>query len=277
LQWYDFLKQNLFDNYNINLDDETLFFSIIIDDFKKYNYNILDILKEYKQIQSLRKERDQIQNDINLNTPTLQTLLQQVDDLTSRLAYSRQTMNICWQLDAMGFDLKKLKQLYGTITEIALANHIPIGNAAVTKFLNDIENQYDNKLGFETKIKELNAKKSELENEIPHYKSNLLFLSRMAQSLVYLSNNGVTNEDIINMTLLVISLKGSNFLTSISSQGVNTTNGVGNNKSEKNGKNETWELFINKLRNMINLDSEIEKRTIQLNELESSINLNQVR
>ena len=26
---------------------------------------------------------------------------------------------------------------------------------AVTKFLNDIEDQYDNKLGFETKIKEL--------------------------------------------------------------------------------------------------------------------------
>ena len=149
----------MFDSYNINLDDEILFFSSIINDFKKYRYNILDILKEYKQIQSLRKERDQIQNDINLNTPTLQTLLQQVDELTSRLAFSRQTMNIYWQLDTMGFDLKKLKQLYDTLTEIALANHIPIGNVAVTKFLNDIENQYDNKLGFETKIKELSAKK----------------------------------------------------------------------------------------------------------------------
>jgi len=99
----------------------------------------------------------------------------------------------------------------------------------------------------------------------------------MAQSLVYLSNNGVTYEDIINMTQLIVSLQGSNFLTSISSQRGNTTNGVGNNKSEKNGKDETWKLSINKLRNMINLDSEIEKRTIQLNELESSINLNQVR
>jgi uncharacterized protein (UPF0335 family) len=111
LQWYGFLKQDLFDNYNINLDDEILFFSLIIKDFKKYNYNILDILKEYKQIESLRKERDQIQNDINQNTPILQSLIQQVDYQSSRLDISRQTMKIYWDLDAMGFNLKNLKQL----------------------------------------------------------------------------------------------------------------------------------------------------------------------
>jgi hypothetical protein len=75
LKWYDFLKQHLSDNYNMNLDEEIIFFSSIINDYKTYNYNILDMLKEYKQIQSLRKERDHIQNDINLNTP-LQKLAQ---------------------------------------------------------------------------------------------------------------------------------------------------------------------------------------------------------
>ena len=79
LQWYDFLKQELSDNYNMNLDEEIIFFSSIINDFKTYKYNILDILKEYKQIQSLRKERDRIQYDINLNTPLHQDLLKQID------------------------------------------------------------------------------------------------------------------------------------------------------------------------------------------------------
>jgi hypothetical protein len=60
LQWYDFSKQNLSDNYNMNLDEEIVFFSSIINEFKTHHYNILDILKEYKQIQSLRKERDRI-------------------------------------------------------------------------------------------------------------------------------------------------------------------------------------------------------------------------
>ena len=108
----------------MNLDEEIIFFSSIINDFKTHKYNILDILKEYKQIQSLRKERDHIQNDINLNTPLQQDLLKQVASLNSQLDVSRQTMKIYWELDTMGFDLKRLKQLYSTIIEISLANHI---------------------------------------------------------------------------------------------------------------------------------------------------------
>jgi len=222
----------------MNLDEEIIFFSSIINDFKTHKYNVLYIIKEYKQIQSLRKERDQIQYDINLNTPVLQDLLQQIDSLNSQIDISTQTMKIYRELDGMGFNLKKLKQLYGTIIEIAIANHI-LPQDAVTKFLNDIENQYDNKLGFETKIKELSAKIDELENEIPHHKSNLLIQSQVVTLLLHLANNGVTNEDIINMSQLVISLQYGYFLTNTSSQGGNASNGIENN-TEKNSKNETW-------------------------------------
>ena len=103
MQWYDFLKQDLSDIYNVNLDEEITFFSSIINDFKTYNYNILDILKEYRQIQSLRKERDRIQNDINLNTPLHKDLLKQIASLNSQLDVSRQTMTIYQGLNAMGF------------------------------------------------------------------------------------------------------------------------------------------------------------------------------
>ena len=121
LQWYDFLKQDLLDNYNINLDEEIIFFSSIINDFKTHNYYILDILKEYKQIQSLRKERDRIQNEMNLHTLLHQDLLKQIASLNPQLELSRQTMKIYWEIGTMGFDLKKLKQLYGTIIEIAIS------------------------------------------------------------------------------------------------------------------------------------------------------------
>ncbi|MDF0680953.1 MAG: hypothetical protein P0116_08325 [Candidatus Nitrosocosmicus sp.] len=243
LQWYGFLKQDLFDNYNINLDDEILFFS---------------------------------SNTIDLNTPKLQNLLKQIASRESQLDISRQTIKIYWDLDDMGFNLKKLKQLYNTIIEIAVSNEIPVLDA-VKKFLDDIEEQYDSKLGFETKIKELNAKKSELENEIPKYKENLLIQSQMTPLLLYLKNNGVTNEDIINMSQLVVLLQDGDFLSNTLSQGGNTLAGVRNKNSEKNSKNETWKLLIKKLRSVQNLDSEIEKLTIQLLELESRTNLDQIR
>ncbi len=172
LRWYHFLKQDLSENYNMNLDEEIPFFSSIINDFKTYNYNIVDILKVYKQNQSLRKDREHIQNDIDLNAPILQSLLKQIASLNSQLDVSRITMKTYWELDVMGFNSKSLKQLHSMIIEIALANDIPVWDA-VTKFLTDVENQDDFKLGFETKIKELTTTREKLESEAPQYKSNL--------------------------------------------------------------------------------------------------------
>lgn len=272
MEWYDFLKQNLADNHDMNLDNEIVAFSSMIRDFKKYNYNFLDVINEYKQIRSLRHERDRIQNDINLNTPIQQGLHEQIDSLNSQLDVSRQTMKIYGELIAMGFDLKKLKQLYYIIVEISLANNMPVQDAVV-KFLNDIEDQYDSKLGFENKIKELRAKMDELKNEIPEYRSNLQIQSLVAPSLLYLPNNGVTNEDIINMSQLVGSFQNSNFLDDTSSQSGNTSNSIGNNNTKKRFKNESWKLIINKFRSIQNIDSEIEKLTSHCDELELEISL----
>ena len=92
----------------------------------------------------------------------------------------------------------------------------------------------------------------------------------MAPLLLYLTNNGLTNEDIINMSQLVVSLQNSTFLTNTSSQGGNTANGIGNNNTEKNSK---WNLKItfNKLRSIQNIDSEIEKLRIHCNDLRLEI------
>ena len=62
-------------------------------------------------------------------------------------------MNTYSYLEGMGFGLKELKQLWHTIREIAEANKLP-PKEAVSKFLQDIENEYDNRLGFDSKIKE---------------------------------------------------------------------------------------------------------------------------
>ena len=274
MELYDFLKQHLSDDCNMNLDEEIVFFSSIINDFKTYNYNILDILKEYKQIQSLRKERDHIQNDINLNAPLRQSLLQQVDLLNSKLDVSRQTMKIYQELNAMGFDLKKLKQLYCTIFEISLANHLPVQDA-VTKFLHDIEDQYDSKLGFETKIKELNSIMDKLKDEIPNYKLNFQSQCHISGLLMHLLNNGITNEDIINMSQLVVSLQEGNFLAAETGaqRGSTISDTRSNNNSNKTDKNESWKLFIDKLRSIKSLDSEIEKLIILRNDLSTDISL----
>jgi hypothetical protein len=58
----------------------------------------------------------------------------------------------------MEFGFKQIKQLWNTILEITEANKIPY-KEAVSKFLRDVDEQYDNKLGFESKV---NEKRNEL-------------------------------------------------------------------------------------------------------------------
>lgn len=258
----------------MNLDEEIIFFSSIINDFKTFNYNILDIIKEYRQIHSLRKERDHIQNEINLNAPLQQSLLKEVDLLNSKLDVSRQTMKIYGELKTMGFDLKKLKQLYCNIIEISLANHLPVLDA-VTKFLNDIEDQYDSKLGFETKIKELKSTMDKLKDEIPNYKFNIQFQDYIYGLLSYLLTNGVSIQDIVNMSHLVVSLQNSNFLAAETGaqRGSTISDTRSSNNSNKIDQNECWRLFIDKLRSIKSLDSEIEKLIIHRNDLSTDIAL----
>ena len=88
--------------------------------------------------------------------------------------------------------------------------------------------------------------------------------------MLFLINNGMTNEDIINISWLVVLFQNNNFLTNTLSKRGNTSNGIGNNNTEKNS-NETWKLHINKLRSMTNIDSEIVLNIKHLNTKKNEI------
>ncbi len=146
---------------------------------------------------------------------------------------------------------------------------------AVTKFLTDIEDQYDNKLGFETKIKELKSTMDKLKDEIPNYKLKFQTQCNIAGLLLHLLNNGITNEDIVNMSQLVVSLQNSNYLVAETGaqRGSTISDTRSSNNSNKIDKNECWRLFIDKLRSIKSLDSEIEKLIIHRNDLSTDIAL----
>jgi hypothetical protein len=96
----------------------------------------------------------------------------------------------------MGFGMKELKLLKNTVMEISTSNNIN-PYLSFKKFFEDIKEQYDNKLGFEPKIKEMNI-------SLLHIKRQLHFMSveysqmkdvtdKLAELLAY----GVTQDEII--------------------------------------------------------------------------------
>ena len=101
-------------------------------------------------------------------------------------------------LEVIGFNLKELDFLWNTVNEIALENEIP-SQQAVKKFLTDVEHQYDNKLGFESKIESLRDDVNRLNQEQTRLRTELLLQPLIGPKLVKLTQIGVSEQDIINI------------------------------------------------------------------------------
>jgi hypothetical protein len=265
VDWYNSLKNELWNNHGIKLEEEVNSFAKTFNDFKYYNYDAHEIVKEYKQIESLRYEMEAIQGIVDSIKKTRDDTLKELRFLEERENYSRQSLDTLLELSYSGFGLTELKQLKNIIIEIAVSNDISIFKAG-KKFFKDVENQYDNKLGFETKINEIRTEMKKLENEMPGYKEYLQLKVFMIGSLQYLHKFGVTDDDIISMTNIVTAYLNGNitFDPNLQSESI-----IDENKLIK--KAYYWKSFISEIRNLGNINSQVIKQRSYLDTLKREI------
>ena len=107
-------------------------------------------------------------------------------------------MDIYRELEGMKFGLKEIKQLWNNILEIAEANGIS-HKEAVSKFLKDIEGQYDDKLGFEAKVNEKKDELALVNRELSNSRQILWFTPLVGPSLSNLFQKGIGEQDIIGI------------------------------------------------------------------------------
>ena len=120
----------------------------VVNGIRQYGYNAEKVLNEFSSLELLKAQCQGYQGSIA-------RLKNQYDNSKQRLLFSSTvSLSKYNELEAMGFGLKELKLLWHTIREIAGANNILLG-VAVQKFFNDINEQYDDKLGFESKVDKL--------------------------------------------------------------------------------------------------------------------------
>ena len=119
--------------------------------------------------------------------PTAKNELEGLDQTRSALEQliqsHRQTLSIYNELESFGFGLKELKLLYHTVDEISIANNIPIGDG-VKKFLKDIDDNYDDRLGFESKVEKLNLEITRLTQAIKRNTFAIISTSRSSTSVI---------------------------------------------------------------------------------------------
>jgi len=269
--WYENLKQELFNKHNLLIEQEFGVFANAIDDFKQYRFDVTKILTEYRRINSLTSELKLTQHQIDEISSTKDKLRNDLYSLNERVNFHTQTINTFIELQNIGFGLKELKQLSNTVMESALANDLSV-QVSVKKFFTDLYKHYDNKLGFEKRVEELKSQIKDIENQLPGYKQYLELQIGTISSLNNLNANGVTNIDIINMNHLVLVFKNHDFLSDPLNQnaGKHNENNISRNKTTETTY---WQQFIAKLQYLKNINHEINKQMSKLNVLNEQINI----
>ncbi len=192
IDWFYDLKRQLWERFAIKIDDFEKFVSVI-NDFKKNGFDALKIMEKYISAISLddkiKKDNAEIQMIYNQKIELNKSVALWQDELNQH----QQTMNIYYQIEDMNLGLKELKQLRYTILEIAEANKIS-PDKAVTKFLDDIEKEYDSKLGFETKLKETQDEIALLNNKVINCRTIIQSQSSIGPALSNLLQKGMTES-----------------------------------------------------------------------------------
>src|SRR6266487_2244551 len=196
LKWYSDLRAEL-RKYSIPVDD-ILKFGKIVDNIAEYGYDVDKVIKEFSDLEILRSTRDTLQQIVRGLENKNSELEQRRFTLEVFVNMHNQTVSTYQHLDAMGFGLKQLDFLQNTVKEISLENEIPT-DEAVTKFLLDVERQYDRKLGYESKVKSLRDEVNRLNQDHSRLRTELLLLPLVGPKLVKLTQSGVSEQDIVNI------------------------------------------------------------------------------
>jgi hypothetical protein len=260
IDWFYDLKRKLLENYDIKIEDDIQGFSQLINDFKEHGYDAAEIIKEYLRSLSIKLEIKTHESHITKLSEQRASLNNSVLYLQSEIDDHKQTLDVYSQLKAIEFGLKELKQLRYTILEIAGENNISRTEAS-SKFLKDVEEQYDTKLGFESKIKEKREELVVLNNQINASRQILWFTPLIGPSLSNLFQKGLCEQDILGINQLVETCSNNIYMDN---QNENTKNKI--------SRSEHWKLFTDDLKKYNDIKIAIKERQDNLEKIQKGVN-----
>jgi len=196
LKSYSDLKEEL-GQYGIPIHDVSKFAKAVLGISQK-GYDVGKVIEEFSELESTRRNYW----DYKVSIPDLKI---KCDGLNQEYSKLEQSVNSCKQklslnneLQAMGFGIKELKLLRNTIKEIADANNIP-PDQAQQKFYKDIEEQYDDKLSFESQLNKLRSEIATVSNNLTFLRTATLAQPLVGSSLQRLFSKGLSEQDIVEL------------------------------------------------------------------------------
>ena len=196
LQWYSDLKAHL-SKHMIPVDDVAKF-AKTVDGIKQYGYDVNNVVNEFSNLEILKLKQNNLQESVQSLEIKLANLGRECFSRDLELSSHNETISKHKLLEVMGFGLKELTLLWNIVNEIAEANNIPQEMVRL-KFITDIEEQYDKKLGFESKLEKLQTEVNKTNQDLTRRRIELSTLQLVGPALAKLIQSGLREQDIINV------------------------------------------------------------------------------
>ncbi|MGB7636429.1 MAG: hypothetical protein WBL88_02520 [Nitrososphaeraceae archaeon] len=196
LQWYSDLKAHL-SKHMIPVHDVAKF-AKTVEGIRKYGYDVNSVVSEFSNLEILKLKQNTLQENVQSLEIKLANLRRECFSRELELSSHNETISKHKLLEGMGFGLKELTLLWNIVNEIAEANNIPQEMARL-KFITDIEEQYDKKLGFESKLEKLQTEVNNVNQALTRRRIELSTLQLVGPALAKLIQIGLREQDIINV------------------------------------------------------------------------------
>lgn len=117
------------------------------------------IVAKFEEMQKFDREKVALMEELDVMGRKIVNIRQEYYSLQNLNKSHSQKLDILKEFDALGIDLM---EIYDTVMRISTSNGIPF-YVAYNKFRDDVRDQYDLKLGFESEIESLKSEKESLD------------------------------------------------------------------------------------------------------------------
>jgi hypothetical protein len=194
---YTNAKQVL-DRHNISINEDLPKFANIINRIEAYGYDSKRLIAELKDIQYLGGKKRALEIATKELEESIAKLRQHESLLQDKICLHSENLPVYNQLADMGFGSSQLKTLLDKIINITISNGIN-HSLAVNKFIDDLETQYNTKLGFEPQIEKLKIEIQNLRKKLEKELQRVKVQPFIGPVITGLLQRGLTEHDILKV------------------------------------------------------------------------------
>ncbi len=206
---YTNAKQEL-NRYDIPISEDLPKFARTVNSIAQYGYNPKMVIREFEDIQYLSHKKGALEIANQELEKSVAKLVHHESLLRHSINLHSQNLPVYEKLANIGFGSAELRALLHKILNIASSNGINHW-LAVRKFYDDIEGQYDTKLGLEAKVEDLKLEIQILKEEREKGLKRLKVQPFVGPIIMGLLQRGLTEDTILRFAETCLSLSNMTY------------------------------------------------------------------